>query len=755
MIDKNISFIDAKECTGCSACYNICPHGAITKHFSKEGFFQPKIKKDECLNCGLCISVCPVNCKELIAEKFLGFSSCVKKSAYAFINSDEKLRSSSSSGAFFSALVSYALKNNGVIFGAKFDNDFHVIHSSFSNKKDLYYFQGSKYVQSDIGYSFKECKKELDSGRLVLFSGSPCQIAGLLKYLGKNYENLITVDFICHGVPSPKLWDNYLQYKKKQFDSNILQVNFRDKKNGWDKYCLTFKFSTDKQYLAKNDIDCYMNLFLDDIALRESCYDCHFKGINRNSDFTMGDFWGVKNILPDFYDDKGVSLVFLNSAKGEKIFSLFANNHKCIKLSDEEIYKSIEINSAMIKSIARPNKRNVLDKVLEDNNVFSCYNNISRCTVGILNHVFSHNNYGALLVAFSMEKIVQEYGYAPLTIYLDFDGQKSIAFDEFRKKYLHITRPLKISDLNQLNKLADTFIIGSDQVWRNWWKSFEIFKVFFASFADYKKNIISYAASFGINDFPESPIDKARIKNLLSSFSAISVREKSGVDILKNEFGVFADCVLDPTLLIDKTYYESIIVNLQKKAPHPFITAMIFPGESSDNEKSHGAIRYMADNMNCEIVNIFQKERQLSIPEWLYYISNSQLNIVDSFHGLIFSIIFHKNFVCISNEEGGNERFFSILEICGLKDKLIYCNELNEMVLKQKAELPIKWDYVEVALNKEREKSRAYIEKALSNNVNFNSKVLYQLNQSKKNIVYKGVSFAKRFMKKIVRKFKK
>ena len=744
---KNVAVITDDECTGCLACYNVCDFNAITSALNDEGFYRPVIDFTKCKGCGICLNKCP-------AANFKTINDEVNEN-YAFINKNDSQRTKSSSGGFFYILAEHILKSNGTVFAAKFDDEYKVVHDSFSKINDIEQFLGSKYSQSYIGNGYKTCKAELDKGKPVLFVGTPCQIAGLLSYLPKKYSNLITADFICHGIPSSAVWINYLKYRENLFSSKISAINFRNKQISWEKYLLSIDFANGYKYTAENDIDVFMNLFLDDVILQKSCYNCKFKSKNRVSDFTMADFWGIQSILPSFFDSstgsKGISLVIIHSKKATEIFAHLNNQAIFEKLTTQQFERAIQINASLIKSARKPYKRKKIKTYINSTNGFYEYNKTPKTTVGILNHVFSNNNYGALMVAFAMEKLVEEYGYNPLSIYLDLDKNYSDNFSDFRNKYLHITKPLKPSQLKKLNSLADTFIIGSDQVWRNWFNNFDIFSTFFAAFADSSKKIISYAASFGIKTFPESEINKAKIKNLLSAFSSISVREKSGIDILKDEFNLYSEFVLDPTLLVNKSYYEKIMrEHTDNFVNKDFFTTMIFPGESSDKEGCRNAIKELADSKKLNIVNVLDIEKHYPIPDWLYLLTHSDFNIIDSFHGLVFSLIFHKNFVCITNTEGGNERFFSLLSICKLEKKLIEPSKINFNTLDKILSYEIDWTDVDNKLEQYKIYSRNFLLDALSKRVVCNSKILYD-----KKILEKGISFLIRCIKFIFRKFKR
>lgn len=343
-----------KECTGCYACYNVCPQNAITMDEDNYGFQYPTINKEKCINCGLCEKICPVLHKEKVNNQ---------PKAYACINKNENIRKQSSSGGIFTLLAEKILDLGGVVFGAQFDEDFNVIHSYVENKEDLYKFRGSKYVQSQIGASFKKVRQFLNEGRCVLFTGTPCQIEGLYSYLSKEYEKLYTQDIICHGIPSPKVWRKYIKSIEDAKKYKLTNANFRNKTTGWLTYSFKYQLENKKIYTEYSFENKYMQLFLKSIILRESCYNCHFKSKNRKSDITLADFWGIQNVVPKMFDNKGTSLVIVNSQKGNELFNKIKQDIKYIENDFEE---SIKYNPSMTKSTERPKSREEFFEKLEN-----------------------------------------------------------------------------------------------------------------------------------------------------------------------------------------------------------------------------------------------------------------------------------------------------------------------------------------------------------------------------------------------------
>lgn len=335
-----IRIIDKQDCCGCHACASVCARHSITMQEDNEGFLYPKVDTSTCTDCGLCEKVCPV-INQSEPHKPL--------KVYAAKNNNEEIRLQSSSGGIFTLLAEKVIDEGGVVFGAKFDKDWNVIHSCADTKDGIAAFRGSKYVQSTIGNTYTEAREFLKQGRKVLFSGTPCQIAGLKKFLRKEYDNLLTVDVVCHGVPSPKVWSMYLSEicskvqkashtAKKNITSknDIIQtINFRYKNPSWNNYsiCITYKQGI-PQYCMNANKDPYMQAFLKDITLRPSCYSCYAKGGTSHSDIKICDFWGVEKVMPECDVEKGVCGIIIYTKKGIETFSFKEVTQKVVLLDD-------------------------------------------------------------------------------------------------------------------------------------------------------------------------------------------------------------------------------------------------------------------------------------------------------------------------------------------------------------------------------------------------------------------------------------
>lgn len=370
-----IQIKDKHNCCGCEACVQICPKHCISFKADDEGFLYPIFEKENCIDCGLCEKICPViNIREQVFPR----------SVWAAQNLNEDIRKQSSSGGVASMFAEKVVNDGGVVFGALFNEKWEVIHSYVENINELEAFRGSKYVQSRIGDSFINVKKFLKQNRKVLFIGTPCQISGLKCFLRKDYTNLFTVDFICHGVPSPGVFKWYLQETLNKYDATqrsenkklftssvdvhsipkgeinlpkgleILDISFRDKQEGWKKYCFTlslaesFVNSRKSPVLLSDNVtnNIFLKGFCSDLYLRPSCHQCPVRNFNSGSDLTIGDFWGQEYMFPAFDNDTGVSCVICKTLKGEDFF----NSIKPIKKEQKTIDQVLSYNPSLTKS---------------------------------------------------------------------------------------------------------------------------------------------------------------------------------------------------------------------------------------------------------------------------------------------------------------------------------------------------------------------------------------------------------------------
>ena len=348
---------DKNQCTGCTACANICPKSCIEMKEDDEGFSYPVIDNSRCISCLACERVCPILNNHTHKDE--------ETKAYAALSKNDETRLESSSGGIFSELAKLILQSNGIVYGAKYDDDFKVIHTGIEDIESLKELRGAKYSQSDLSTIFQTVKKQLNNGRQVLFSGTPCQIGGLKAFLKKDYDNLYCIDFVCHGVPSPLVWKKYIEYRSQvDADNQVPEyINLRNKESGWSHYSyqVEFAYSKSNHYLCQNDKDLYMSLFVNNYILRRSCSNCYYKGYSRESDITLGDFWGIWDILPSMDDNKGTSVVFTHSNKGEKLL-----NSAAIHLQSNPVTldQATMMNPSLLKSsLPKENRERVLQEI--------------------------------------------------------------------------------------------------------------------------------------------------------------------------------------------------------------------------------------------------------------------------------------------------------------------------------------------------------------------------------------------------------
>ena len=706
-------------CSKCTACINSCPTGAIT--LKDDGLFKKTvIDEKKCTKCGLCKKICPYN-REYTTNTVKYYVGRVS------LKSNIK---KSSSGGIFGQLARVFLNEGSIVYGAAFTEKFAVEHIRIDNINDLEKILKSKYVLSNLNNIFQKVKEDLINNKKVLFSGTPCQIAGLKSYLQKDYQNLYTIDIVCHGCSSPVIWKKYKEELEKQYNSKMVAVDFRyfSEKDPTKNFYV--KFANGKTYREVLYKDSYGKAFLTNMIFDDNCYSCKFCGFKNVSDITLGDAHGYKN---EEYQYKN-SLIIVNNSKGEKLFNKIKDS---LILFDDYSVESLVLNNypIMHPPIKHYNsgKVNINAKSISqeltnkcDNIVFDCEKN----AVGILNFHYENYNYGANLVAYSLSEVAKKCGYTPVVI--DFDPfadldpitrARTFKLYEFRQKYLNMTPRYRDKDeLFQLNKCLDRFIVGSDQVWRKVITQTNL-KTYFLDFVNDDKIKIAYAASFGKGEFEGNEEETIECSELLNEFDAISVRENDGVDVCRNYFNVNATVTLDPTLLLTSAEYEKIIDEEYEKLD----VAVYFVMDHENKITEDDNFKRLFKNKKIENIKGYYEESPTSkqfifnsISKWLDGIRKCEYLVTDSFHGVVFGIIFRKKIICIGKNSAALSRFESLFtNLQGGLEKINYStlsevdnidytpnyDEINENLKKlQKASI----DFLKNGLNNKKKRKSIY-----------------------------------------------
>lgn len=756
-------FSGKKDCCGCTACATACPHKAIEMREDAQGFVYPYIDESVCVNCGICRRICPMNnqpVRELLEPK----------AYYAVKNKNQKIRRTSRSGGFFYAAACQILQLGGTVYGAAFDTDLVVRHIRIDKKQDLHRLQGSKYVQSVMGECYKQVQLDLEQGKEVLFSGTACQIDGLMHFLSLRKcgtENLLTIDIVCHGAPSPLILREYLADAELRHRKKLAAFDFRDKDRGWRAHAESFTFFADKRKEKAFDTPNFTTLFYDHVMLRPACYHCPYTRYERVSDITIADFWGVELSMPEFDDDKGVSLVMPHTEKGMKLFGDISERLECRETSREDcIQPCLQEPSAC--SAGYDAFWNLHAKY-DFTRLFEHWQEVKKSIpplpswkrpfyvkkkeqlapvrrVGILTFHQAHN-YGAMLQAWALTHYINSMGYqAEIINYHSAEvsrlyrfipwqlrppvkrilkeyplktaikiclkelwrlrpvvrvwWKRRDSFKRFMNQYLHCHG--KGLSLRQLKDLPyDAVICGSDQIWVTQDPAY------YAGF-ETKARKIAYAPSIGNRQFPVEM--HSTIYRWLRDFDAVSVREQSLADYLVGLYGCpMPPVTLDPTLLLKAADYNKITAeNQHPEKAYVFVycvlenDSMVQMAQAYAQEHGMDIIvlrGFWRDDVKDQI-----QDAQSGPEEFLSYIKNAAYVVTNSFHGTVFSILFHVPFASVY-PDGGNNRIDNLLQALNLQDRHVAEGELPDVGSE--------WTEVDRKLSSLRESSDTFLRNAL------------------------------------------
>lgn len=673
-----------KLCTGCMLCKNICDKEAIYIVEGDLGFLYPKIDGKLCLDCGKCISFCPYMTSD---EKKESIEAC-----YAIQASDEIRRFSSSGGAFY-VIAEYFIHYGGYVVGAAFEKG-SVVHTIVSEISDIKRLCTSKYVQSSIELVYTPVKRLLEHGEKVLFSGTPCQCEAIQRYCGKN-ENLFLLDILCMGVPSQKLFSKYID---ETFVNDISSVNFRYKIGDLWNYDFGLAFSSEfETTVIPSNTSSYFWLFNNGISLRESCVECKYACLSRVGDISLGDFWNIRSFDSCLDDERGTSLVLSNTKKGSKLLDECKKNFKLMVEVPKE--KALERNKAIREPLGNSYLREKYKRLYKERTVEEAKNELmhERAKCGILNYWACDDN-GAILTAFALQKSLLSIGYDSLLIDIGMARKANGISRHFEARYLRTTLPVDKDEVYGLNNRFETFIVGSDQVFRREWVPDE----FFLGFVNNNKRKIAVSASFGNDRISCSKTEKMKMSYWLRRFDSISTREISGIKLLKL-LGVNGTRIIDPVfwLTVDK-YIE--LFDLKKSS----IKKVTYYYRDK-SESTLKALHIISDKLGAiPIVLDDNTEVELFLQE----IYTSELLLTDSYHGVCYALLFNVDFLCTRNETRGNDRFSSLMNVLGISEEHFVSQDaiLNRSVypLRQNT-----WDEINKNIQKERKIALAWMNRSL------------------------------------------
>lgn len=719
MFDAQSQLAPLGQCTGCGLCASVCTGGAIEIKPDADGFMQAYLDSVRCVECKRCMNICPVLCPPK--------ANSAPPLVYAF-RAEEKLRILSSSGGAFSAMALPIMARGGYVVGAAFDSSGELRHILVENEADLARLRGSKYLQSNMGNIYELVAERVNTGRPILFTGTPCQVAALRKRLPAECTNIYYIDILCHGVASQQVFSQYLSEIAN--GRQIQHISFRDKRYGWNGYILRIEFTDGDTYEGKPSSDPYLRAFSSHLFLRQSCANCQFCDFPRQGDVSIGDFWGFDKLSDGDTDSGGTSIVFVNNELGKTL--------SCT-LASAPLFKAVEVDitklpNRMNASSWQPHYARERFFALFKDHSFSSSVDIAlkgQYDVGIVG-TYRNHNFGGFLTYYALYHVVKDMGFLPLMIcqpksakwgywplenVVDGDPYPSYAMaQEFPSR----------QEMTVLNDKCAQFVVGSDQqfnpaFYKNWGEFAKLDWVH-----DYKKKF-SMSSSFGGDGYFRGD-DKTRadMAYFLQKFDAFSVREYPDIKLCANELGITAQRILDPVFLCDPKYYNK------------------FAGAAPDEIKTHQLflnayiLQPIADKE--KILEDIQKELNISLRLWsdmmtpyeykfpliqgklnskLWNLLNGAFTVTDSFHGTCLAIIFRKNFISFGHPKWVEWRMKSIMEDCGLMERLIASCSWAEYVEKKELLLaPIDYGKVYERLYPKIEESRKWLARNLKSIIN-------------------------------------
>lgn len=712
--------LNGDKCYGCRACENICPTNAILVTENQYGFLNATVNSSSCINCEKCLEVCP--------RLNVSYDDNDLPRSFAIWAKDE-IRMKSASGGVFSAIAEDFINiQGGGVAGAIWSDNYNVKHIYTENFEDIKKIQNSKYVQSSTEKTYVEVKNALQQNKKVLYSGCPCQIAGLYRFLGGKDDNLYTIDLICHGVPSSSMLRKYIndEYGNKEID----KIDFRDKSVfGWStEMNIYFKDNTELHKRATEDS--FFQAFLSNMSLNPTCEFCQFSKVPRQGDISIGDFWNIERYDRQLNDRKGTSLVLVNNDKGKAMLEKCDSIVLCEEIPLEFLKSTCNKTVFMPFSHHYGSRRFLKEYQINDFSkaVNQCRN--FHYDIGLVTTWFARN-FGAIFTAYALYKYLEKNHYSVLMINKPTElwGNKynsveksSIAMDFGRRNY-NVSKEYSLEDnpyIGMLCKSCDTFVVGSDQLWNP--KVYAYKYYFFLDFVDSENKKIAYSTSVGATNFEGTKQDKHYCDYFLKRFDRISNRENEAVEMLNNEFGIKSTKVIDPVFLLEKADYQKLAEKSTVIEEKPFLFVYILDGNYHKKEY----IDAVSEKLKLRVICAYDIERpeaskrylqyeeaKIHTPEdWLWYIENAKFIMTDSYHGGCLSVIFNKEFMCFINPLRGENRFKELFGQLQLENRLISQDmKLDDMVkfIKKK----INYSKVNSLIENERQRSSEWLFEAL------------------------------------------
>ena len=711
---NNVSVLPEENCNGCSACFAKCENGAIKLLANGEGFLYPVVDEDKCTKCGACFDVCPeVNvCKSISTQQ----------NEYA-VTAQDGVRAQSTSGGAFRTIADEFIKQGGYVCGPALYDICKVSHK-ISNDKTIAAIGRRKYVQSDMGDSFRQVKELLEKGEKVLFSGVACQVAGLKNFLGKEYDNLLTLDVMCFGAQSPLVYERYLDENYgleniKVADPTSKQCFGKGQGNG-----MRIVFNDGNERAISERYDSFWQSMHAGLNVRKSCKDCSYLDYNEVADISL------RNVPNDLVfeitdmDNKALTLVATNTKAGEDFISGIEFKFK------EKLENNLPLKSEIKYSKNRDYFFEMMGKT--NMNKASYYAAKDKYDVAVIG-LWYGRNYGSMITYYGLHQVLTSMNLSVLMVNNalmspseEITGRTNPRF--FADRYYHISDIFPLPVIHELNEHADTFLLGSDQLW-NYYLSRPYKQTYYLDFVEDNKKKIAYGTSFGSSQFNGPKGEALRVKENLSRFDYVSVREEYATDVCKETFGVDAVKVLDPVFLCDRNEYHKLVDEVETPKDEKYILAYILnPEEEKTKALEELAIKYDCNvyvildeppwkfEENSEAMGLTKDSRitilkEVEVREWLSWIKNASYVVTDSFHGSCFAIIFERQFMAIVNNKRGGKRFPDLLGHFNLLDYMV--EDAAQLLEKSKLDTVIDYNKVNEIIENDRKFSMDWLKNAI------------------------------------------